>query len=252
MTIRLLSILALVIVFSTPVHAAGKAKKPPQMEWSFNGPFGTYDKASLQRGFKVYREVCAACHSMKRIYFRNLEALGYNEQQIKNIAAEYSVMDGPNDEGEMFERPAIPADAFPSPFPNEQAAKYANGGAYPPDQSLITKARKDGSNYVHALLIGYQDPPQGEELSDGQYWNLYYPGHKIAMAQPFIDGQISYDDGSPETVEQYAKDVTHFLTWAADPYMEERKRTGFRVIVFLIIFAGIMYAVKKKIWADVH
>ncbi|MBI1300093.1 MAG: cytochrome c1 [Alphaproteobacteria bacterium] len=250
---RLFSFIALfVLVFAGSAYAAGEAKKPPQMEWSFNGPFGTYDKASLQRGYKIYREVCAACHSMKRVYFRNLEALGYNEQQIKNIAAEYNVMDGPNDEGEMFERPAIPADSLPSPFANEQAAKYANGGAYPPDLSLITKARHDGSNYVHALLIGYKDAPEGEEMSDTQHWNAYFPGHKISMAQPFVDGQIAYEDGSPDTVEQYAKDVTHFLTWAADPYMEERKRTGFRVIVFLIIFAGIMYAVKKKIWSDVH
>ena len=152
----------------------------------------------------------------------------------------------------MFERPALPSDPYPSPFANEQAAKYANGGAYPPDLSLITKARVDGSNYINALLKGYKDAPHGEELADGQYWNSYYPGHKISMAPPFGEGQISYEDGSPETVEQYSKDITYFLTWAADPYMEERKRTGFRVIIFLLVFAGVLYSVKKKIWADVH
>ncbi len=253
----LLSALSVVIIGVTPVSnaraAGGEGSATPTQDWSFTGPFGTYDKASLQRGYKIYREVCAACHSMKRVYFRNLESLGYNEGQIKNIAAEYSVEDGPNEEGEMFERPARPSDAFISPFANENAAKFANGGAFPPDLSLITKARANGSNYVYALLTGYKNPPpHGAEVSEGQYWNTYFPGHTLSMAPPLSEGMISYEDDSPETLDQYARDITHFLTWAGDPYMEERKKTGFRVIIFLLIFAGVMLSVKRKIWSDIH
>ncbi len=248
--------LVLVIGYSSSVIAAGDAPRAPSQDWSFNkgplGAFGTYDKGALQRGLKVYREVCAACHSLKRIHFRNLHALGYTEAQIKNIAGEYTVEDGPNEEGDMFERAAEPKDKFPSPFANDNAAKYANGGALPPDLSLITKARVNGSNYLHALLTGYKEPPHGEELADGQHWNKYYPGHKISMAPPLSDGQISYEDGTSETLDQYSKDISHFLTWAADPHMEERKKSGFRVILFLIVFAGIMYVVKKRTWKDVH
>tara|TARA_B100001989_G_C24532113_1_gene462213 strand:- start:1423 stop:2046 length:624 start_codon:yes stop_codon:yes gene_type:complete len=207
----------------------------------------------MQRGLKVYREVCAACHGLKRVYFRNLEALGYNEAQIKNIAAEYTITKGKlNEEGEWEERPGEPKDKFVSPFANDQQAKYANGGAMPPDLSLITKARANGPDYVYALLTGYKQPPAGEILSDTQYWNTYFPGHKLSMAPPLSDGQVGYEDGSPETLDQYARDVTHFLTWAADPYMEERKKTGLKVILFLIVFAGVMYSVKKKIWKSAH
>ncbi len=238
---------------STAIASGGGSEPVPSRDWSFSGLSGTYDKAALQRGYKIYREVCSSCHSMKRIYFRNLSDLGYNEAQIKNIAAEYTVEDGPNDEGDMFERNGLPSDALPSPFPNVQAAKFANGGAFPPDLSLIIKARGNGANYTSALLTGYKDtPPHGEELSDGQYWNTYFPGHKLAMAPPLSEGQISYEDGSLETLEQYSHDVVQFLTWASDPYMEERKSTGFKVIIFLIIFAGIMLAVKRKVWADLH
>lgn len=251
----LITCLALILALgmaSPSAMAAGKAKKPPQQDWTFNGPFGTYDKAALQRGYKVYKEVCAACHAMKRVHFRNLTALGYSEDQIKNIAAEYTVIDGPDSEGEMFERQARLSDHFVSPYPNKQAAKAANG-AYPPDMSLITKARKDGSNYVYALLTGYDDPAKhGKTLMDGQYYNKYMAGNVIAMAPPLMDGQIAYEDGSPETMEQYARDVTHFLTWAAQPEMEERKRLGIQVLLFLFVFTGIMYAVKKRIWKDVH
>lgn len=249
---RILLSLFVITIASGQAYAAGDAPKAPKQKWSFSGPFGTYDKASLQRGLQIYREVCASCHSMKRIYFRNFEALGYNESQIKNIAREYTVIDGPDEEGEMFERPAEPKDAFPSPFPNENAAKYANGGALPPDLSLITKARVNGPNYLHALLTGYKEPPHGEKLADGQYWNKYYPGHKLAMAAPLSDEQVTYEDGTPETLDQYSRDITHFLTWAADPHMEARKKAGFRVILFLLVFAGIMYTVKKKMWAQLH
>lgn len=251
------NLLIAVIVGMTPVAGAyaagGDGPAIPSQDWSFSGPFGTYDKGAMQRGYKIYREVCASCHSMKRIYFRNLEAMGYNEAQIKNIASEYTVEDGPNEEGDMFERAALPSDRFKSPFANEQAAKFANGGAYPPDLSLITKARANGPNYVYALLTGYEDhAPHGEDLADGQYWNTYFPGHKLSMAPPLMDGQVSYEDGSAETLNQYAHDLVQFLTWAADPYMEERKKTGMKVILFLLVFAGVMYAVKRKIWADAH
>jgi len=245
---------AFVLVFVPPqvFASGGEAAKLPHQHWHFSGVSGTYDKAALQRGYKIYREVCASCHSMKRVYFRNLEALGYNENQIKNIAAEYSVEDGPNDEGEMFERTARSSDHFPSPFANDKAAAYANNGAVPPDFSLIIKARKYGPDYIFGILTGYEDPPHDAHLLDGQYWNKYMPGHVIAMPKPLSDGQVSYEDGSPQTVEQYSRDVVEFLAWAGDPYMETRKRTGLKVILFLMIFAGVMYGVKRKIWSDVH
>ncbi len=252
-----LILIAFFTVTATNVLAAGDAPEPPAQDWSFSGPFGTYDRAALQRGYKVYSEVCAACHSMKRVYFRNLEALGYNENQIKNIASNYTVTDGPNADGDMFERAARLSDPFPSPFPNKQAAKAANG-VYPPDLSLITKARAHGADYIYAVLTGYEEAPHefiehnGGPLSDGQYYNKYMPGHVIAMAPPLSSDQVAYEDGSPTTVEQYAHDVSHFLTWAAEPEMEDRKRLGIQVLLFLLVFTGIMYGVKKKIWADVH
>ena len=232
--------------------AAHTTIHPPEQHWHFNGMFGTYDKSAMQRGLKVYREVCSACHSLKRVYFRNLEALGYDEGQVKAIANEYTIHDGPNDDGDMFDRPGLPSDAFVSPFANDNAAKASNGGALPPDLSLIIKARHSGPDYVYGILTGYGEPPTGTTLLPGQNWNKYMLGHIIAMAKPLSDGQVAYEDGSPQTVEQYAHDVVNFLTWAADPYMEERKRTGIKVIIFLLIFAGVMYGVKKKIWSDVH
>lgn len=246
----LLGAIILSPAFTLPAQAAGDAEPAPHQHWHFSGPFGTFDRGALQRGLKVYREVCSACHSLKRVAFRNFADLGYNEAQIKNIAAEYSVTDGPDEEGEMFERPARPSDAFPSPYPNDNAAKAANG-ALPPDLSLITKARHHGPDYVYALLTGYEDAPHGDELADGQYWNKYMPGHIIAMAPPMSDDQVAYEDGSPQTVEQYSKDVVEFLTWAAEPEMEDRKRLGINTLIFLFVFAGVMYGVKKKIWADV-
>lgn len=245
-------LLAAAIVLGAPLSAmaAGDAEPPPHMHWHFNGPTGTYDKAAMQRGLKVYREVCSACHSMDLVAFRNLGALGYNENQVKNIAAEYTVVDGPDDEGEMFERAGLPSDTFPAPFANEKAAAAANGVA-PPDLSLITKARPHGPDYVYGILTGYDDS-HGHDLADGQHWNKYMPGHVIAMAPPLFDGQVAYEDGTPETVSQYAYDVVNFLTWAADPYMQERKSTGIKVVFFLIVFASLMYAVKRKIWRKVH
>ena len=238
-------------IVAAPVYAAGDAPTPPHQDWSFNGPFGTYDRGALQRGFQVYKQVCSACHGMRLKSYRNLSALGYNEDEVKAIAAEYTVMDGPDDEGEMFERPARPSDRFVSPYPNEETARYANNGALPPDMSLITKSRKYGADYIYALLTGYEELPEGETLGQGQYWNKYMAGHKIAMAAPLADDMVPYEDETPTTMEQYAKDVSHFLTWAAEPEMEDRKRMGLKVLFFLLAFTGVMYAVKKKIWADV-
>lgn len=249
----LLSALMIGVMPVSAAFAAGDGPAIPSQDWSFSGPFGTYDKASLQRGYKIYRNVCSSCHSMKHVYFRNLEALGYNEDQIKAIVSEYTVVNKePNDEGDMFERPAKPSDHFISPFANDNAAKFANGGAFPPDLSLITKARGNGPNYVYSLLTGYEEAPHGEELAQGQHWNKYFPGHKLSMAPPLSDGLVSYEDGSPETLDQYSRDMVQFLTWAADPYMEERKTMGMKVILFLMMFAGILYAVKRKIWAHLH
>ncbi|MCB1591504.1 MAG: cytochrome c1 [Alphaproteobacteria bacterium] len=254
---RLLALCALIglapLAVSTPSRASGGEEKPQDVQWSFDGPTGTYDRAALQRGYKIYREVCVSCHSMNLIYYRNLEALGYNEAQIKNIAGEYTYMDGPDDEGEMFERPGMPSDRFKAPFANAKQAAAANNGAIPPDLSLIAKARAGGPDYIFSLLTGYEEhAPHGHVLQNGQHWNRYMSGNVISMAPPLADGQVTYEDGTPQTLEQYARDISHFLMWAADPYMEQRKQTGLKVIIFLIVFAGIMYALKKKTWKDAH
>lgn len=233
-------------------HGGGHGGGGAHQDWHFSGMFGSYDRAALQRGLKVYREVCSACHSLKRVYYRNLEALGYDEGQVKNIASQYNVTDGPNDEGEMFERPGLPSDHFVSPYPNDNAAKSVNNGALPPDLSLITKARHHGSDHVYGILTGFEQPPEGTTLLPGQHWNKHMPGNIIAMAPPLQDGQVAYEDDVPQTVDQYSRDVAEFLTWAADPYMEERKRTGIKVLIFLAVFAGLMYAVKRRIWAKLH
>lgn len=238
-------------VLSFGAHASDGGAELPHNNWSSDGPLGTYDKGSMQRGLHVYRNVCASCHGLKRVNFRNLVDLGYTQAQIKTIAAEYTVEDGPNDEGEMFDRPGRPSDNFASPFANKQAAKYANNGAFPPDLSLITKARAGGADYIFGLMTGYDHAPEGSDLSDTQHWNKYMSGNVIAMAPPLSDGQVAYEDGSPETVDQYARDVAHFLTWAAEPEMEQRKRMGIKVVLYLLIFTGVMYAVKRKIWANV-
>lgn len=273
------SLLALVLAaglatpFAMPAGAAEGTPEPPRQTWSFSGPFGLFDRAQLQRGFKVYKEVCASCHSLSLVSFRNLAepgGPGYSAAQVAALAAEYKVQDGPNDAGEMFERPGRPADRFPSPFPNDNAARTANGGALPPDLSVIAKARtyergfprfifdiftqyqEQGPDYIVALLTGYEDAPQGFNLPEGSNYNKYFPGHAIGMPNPLSADQVTYDDGTPQTVEQYAKDVTAFLMWTAEPHMEARKRIGFQVMIFLIVFAGLLYFTKKKVWADVH
>jgi len=231
---------------------AADAPTPPHQKWPHQGMTGTYDRAALQRGFQVYKEVCAACHSMKYLSYRDLAGLGYNPDEIKAIAAEYTVTDGPNDDGEMFERPARPSDRFKSPFANDKAARAANGGALPPDMSLLVKARHHGEDYIHALLTGYEAAPEGTELMAGMYWNKYFAGHQIAMAPPLTEGQVSYSDGTTASVEQMSKDVTQFLAWASEPHMEARKKMGIKVVFFMFAFAAIMYAAKRKVWKDVH
>jgi len=243
---------ALGLSLGEPAQAAEGALAPIERDWSFDGLFGSFDRAAAQRGLQVYREVCSTCHSLDYIAFRNLVDLGFSEDQVRSLAAEYQVTDGPDDTGEMVERPATPADRFPPPFPNEEAARAANGGALPPDLSLITKARADGSDYLYSLLVGYQDPPADVEAPEGMFYNLYFPGNWIAMPPPLAPDLVQYADGTSATVEQMAADVTVFLTWAAEPTLESRKQTGLKVMLFLIVLTGLLFASKRKIWAEVH
>ena len=235
-----------------PALAAGGDVALTKRDWSFNGPFGTFDKAAMQRGFQVYREVCAGCHSMQYIAFRNFADLGYNEAEIKAIAAEYDVEDGPNDEGEMFTRPGIPADRMPSPYPNDNAARAGNGGALPPDLSLIAKARANGPDYLYSLLIGYKEAPASMNVPDGMYYNDAYPGNLIAMPQPLYGDDVTYADGADASIEGSAADLTQFLMWAAEPKMEARKRIGVAVVFFLSIFLVLSVMAKRRVWADLH
>ncbi len=233
--------------------AAGEALHPPDTKFSFDGLFGSFDRASAQRGFQVYKEVCSNCHSMRLIYYRNLRELGLSDAEVRAIAATVQVADGPNDEGQMFERPGRPSDRFRSPFTNEKAARAANNGAYPPDLSVITKAREGGADYIHALLTGYSDPPEDFHLMEGMNYNKYFAGRQIAMAPPLAgEGQVEFKDGTTATVEQMSRDVTTFLAWAAEPEMETRKQMGVRIVLFLTILGGLAYAVKRRVWSDVH
>jgi ubiquinol-cytochrome c reductase cytochrome c1 subunit len=234
-------------------RAADESPPLPRQEWSFDGVFGTYDRASLQRGFQVYKEVCSACHPVKHLFFRDLADIGYSEDEVKAIASTYQVTnEQPNDQGQMFQRPGRPSDPIPGPFPNDQAARAANNGALPPDLSMIVKAREGGSDYVYGLLAGYRDPPAGFNLLQGMYYNEHFPGHQIAMPPPLSDNAVTFADGTPATVSQMAHDVATFLTWAAEPNLEARHRTGFKVVLFLVVAAGVFYAAKRKIWAPVH
>lgn len=242
---------AVAIAAETQVH-------PPHMHWHFQGPFGTYDRAAAQRGFQVYKEVCSACHSLSLLSYRNLTELGLTEDQVKGIAAEFQVPDIGED-GSAIERPARPSDRFRKPFANELAAAAANGGKAPPDLSLIVKAREGGADYIHGILTGYvpfeklsQEQVKEFAVTKDDYFNLYFPGHKIAMPPPLSDGKVTYVDGTKATVEQMSTDVTEFLAWASEPHLEARNRTGIRVVLFLLAFAGLMYAVKRQVWADKH
>ena len=240
------------VLASSNAMAAGGAVKPPEQQWSFSGLFGTFDRGSLQRGFQVYNEVCAACHSVRLLAYRNLMDIGFTEDQVKKIAAAKEVTDGPNDEGEMFKRPARPSDRFVKPFPNEQAARAGNNGAFPPDLTLMTKARVGGADYLHALLTGYKQPPKDKKVAEGMSYNLYFSGNQIAMAPPLSEGAVEYADKTKATVAQMAHDVTTFLSWAAEPELEWRKRMGVKVILFLLILTGLLYGVKRKVWSELH
>jgi ubiquinol-cytochrome c reductase cytochrome c1 subunit len=234
-------------------RAQEEVPPPPHQSWSFEGVFGTYDQAALQRGFQVYKEVCSACHPVKHLYYRDLTEIGYTEDQVKGIAAQAQVTDGPNDQGEMYQRPGKPSDPIASPFANDQAARAANNGALPPDLSLIVKAREGGPDYVYAILTGFKDPPAGFKMQPNMNYNEYFPGHQIAMPPPLTtDGQLTYADGTKATVPQMAHDVTTFLAWAAEPNLNERHRMGAKVILFLVIAAGVFYAAKRRIWAALH
>lgn len=232
---------------------AARAIDNPEQRWSWDGLFGGFDQAQLQRGYLVYESVCSACHSMNLVAFRHLEALGFDEDQVKTIAANRTVSDLDPQTGAGRTRPGLAADYFPSPFTNTIEAKYIHGVA-PPDLSVIAKAREGGADYIYALLTGYSDPPPEleEDWDPSKFYNAVFPGHVIAMAPPLFDGVVTYIDGTPSTKEQMARDVSAFLAWAAEPYMVERKELGVKVILFLIVLAGIAYAVKRKVWADVE
>jgi ubiquinol-cytochrome c reductase cytochrome b/c1 subunit len=252
---------------------AAESDIPPKLRWSFAGPFGLYDQAQLQRGFKVYHEVCQNCHGINLLAFRNFAdpgGPGYSKAQAEAIAAQYQVTDGPNDQGEMFQRAGRLADYIPPPFPNEQAAR-ARYNAVPPDFSTIAKARgiergfpwfifdmftqyqEGGVDYITAYVSGYEDnPPAGFALPAGAYYNKYFPGHATSMPKPLVDGQVDYTDGTRPTIDQYAKDVSAFLMWVAEPHMEARKRLGFQAMIFMLVLAGLLYFTKKKVWAEVH
>jgi len=240
-----------VAMASTAALAAGDAKHPEKLDWPFQGIFGKVDVHSAQRGLQVYLEVCAGCHSLKHVAYRNLHALGFTEPEIKAIAANFEVTDGPDSEGEMFERPAIPSDKFVSPFPNQEAAQAANNGANPPDLTLQVKAHPGGADYIHALLTGYADAPEGVDVPSGSNYNPYFAGGFIAMPPPLFEDGVEYSDGTAATVDQMATDVVNFMQWAAEPEMEQRKKTGFKVLIFLIILSAVLYAAKRKMWANI-
>lgn len=240
-------------LFAAPAaQAAGEQIAIPDTRFSFEGLFGTFDRASAQRGFQVYKEVCASCHAMRLVAYRNLRELGLSDAEVRAIAATVQIVDGPNDEGQMFERPGRPSDRFRRPFANDAAARAANNGALPPDLSVIVKARQGGADYLYALLTGYADPPAGVTMMEGMNYNRYFPGHQIAMANPLNADQVTFHDGTRATVEQMARDVTTFLAWAAEPELETRRAMGVRILLFLAVLGGLVYAVKRKIWADVH
>ena len=239
------------LLISNPTFADTEALKPKQIVWPFEGMFGKFDRQAAQRGAQVYLQVCSACHGLNHLYYRNLRDLGFSDAEIKQIAAEKTVIDGPDDVGEMFERPANLSDRFVPPYPNEEAARASNNGAYPVDLSLIVKARHDGANYLHSLLTGYQEPPEGTELMAGLYYNPYFEGGQIAMPAPLTEFMLEYMDGTPATLDQMARDVTVFLQWAAEPEMEHRKSMGLKVIMFLVVFTIFFYIAKRNIWRDV-
>lgn len=234
--------------------SASSAPTPPAQSWSFTSNIWSgFDHAALRRGFQVYADVCSGCHSLKLVAYRNLMAIGLNEGEVREFAGKSEVEDGPNDAGEMFKRPALPSDRFVSPFPNDNAARAANSGALPPDLSLIIKARKSGPDYLFGLMTGYREtPPEGVQMTEGKFYNDYFPGHQISMPPPLTEDGVTYADGTKATVEQMARDVVQFLAWTASPELEARKSMGIKVLIFLAGLTALLFALKRKIWADLH
>jgi ubiquinol-cytochrome c reductase cytochrome c1 subunit len=239
---------ALGIVAANPVHHA----EIRHQSWSFTGFFGTFDQEQVKRGYQVYANVCAGCHAMDLLAYRDLQDIGYTEDEVKEFAAAVQIEDGPNDAGEMFERPGRPSDRFKAPFPNEQAARSLNNGAYPLDLSLIAKSRAgagflghEGADYIYSLMTGYEEPPAGVTLPENMYYNTAFKGHQIAMPPPL-------SDSPEEPLDRQAQDIAAFLTWAAEGNLEERHQTGIKAVLFLVIFTLLAYAVKRRVWADVH
>ena len=248
-------VFTLTTFFSFKLFSAENNNKLLSTDWSFKGFTGKFDRASLQRGYQVYTEVCASCHSMQYLSYRNLGEQGgpeFSELEVKAIAANFEVTDGPNSDGEMFTRPAKPSDKFVNPYQNIQEAIVSNGGAYPPDMSVLVKARSGGADYIYSLLLGYDDPPSNIQLDDGVYYNTYMPGNKIMMPNPLSEGLIDYNDGTEATNEQMAKDLTTFLAWAAEPHLEARHKMGFKAILYLFIITILVYFSMKKIWSRVE
>ena len=252
---RILSAVVAVGLFMVTVkavEAAGSSSSIPERHWKHGGLFGSFDRSALKRGFKVYKEVCSSCHGMRLLAYRNLVEIGFSENEVKKIASDIEVAAEPNEEGEVEDRPGLPSDRFKSPFANDNAARAGNNGALPPDLSLIVKARAGGANYIYALLNGYKEPPSDAKVPDGMNYNEAYAGQLIAMAPPLADEGIEYSDGTKATIKQQAEDVVTFLSWAAEPELEERKRLGIKVILFLLLLTGLLYVVKRRIWANAH
>ncbi len=247
--------IAIALSFSTlaltGASAAGTAEHPLQVDWSFNGPLGKFDLASAQRGWQVYKQVCAACHSLKYFRFRNLADIGYDEDMIKAFAAEYEVAGEVDEYGDETVRKALPQDVYPAPFANDNAARAANSGALPPDLSLMVKARHDGANYVYSLMVGYKDAPAGFDLSDGMNYNPYFKGGQVAMPEQLFEGLVEYEDGTPATPDQMAKDVVQFLQYVAEPSLQVRHQMGIKVLLFLLVLTIVLYISMKVIWKPV-
>ena len=234
-------------------HSHGGNTNYLKTDWSFKGIFGTFERDSLQRGYQVYQEVCSGCHSVQHLSYRNLAEKGgpeFSKEEAKAIASQFEIEDGPNSDGEMFMRSARLSDKFAKPYPNIQAATAANDGAYPPDMSVLAKARAGGADYIYSLLLGYEEAPENFELDDGVYYNKYMPGNKIKMSEPIMDGIVEYADGTEATKAQMAKDVTAFLVWASEPHLESQHRMGFKVIIYLIILITLVYMSKQKVWSS--
>jgi ubiquinol-cytochrome c reductase cytochrome c1 subunit len=254
---KIITIIYLIFLLSTGSYQVNAAEKTDliKIDWSFKGLFGKFDRGSLQRGYQVYSEVCAGCHSMKYLSYRNLSEKGgpeFSFEQAKAIAASFEITDGPNADGEKFTRPGKLSDKFVMPYENDKAAQAANGGAYPPDMSVLVKARGDGVDYIYSILLGYEDAPSGMTLDEGVHYNKYMYGNKIKMAAPLSDGSVEYGDGTEASIEQMSKDVTTFLMWAAEPHLEARHQMGFKAIVYLIILTVLVYFSMKKIWSRVE